>query len=109
MSTRRGTWHGAPRVAHKKHRGLARKEKFRLGKLKFHDIPMAHGHVVVFGVSPPLRNAMGIIHPRTPVLSFAVTLLRGISAFNQTNFGFLPPTRSQPRLGLVGRCGDLAL
>ena len=27
MSTRRGTWHGAPRVAHKKHRGLARKEK----------------------------------------------------------------------------------
>ena len=27
MSTRHGTWHGAPRVAHKKHRGLARKEK----------------------------------------------------------------------------------
>ena len=26
MSTRRGTWHGAPRVAHKKHRGLARKK-----------------------------------------------------------------------------------
>ena len=34
MSTRRGTWHGAPRVAHKKHRGLARKEKVPARKIK---------------------------------------------------------------------------
>ena len=44
VSTRRGTWHGAPRVAHKKHRGLARKEKV-LARKKNHDIPMAHGQV----------------------------------------------------------------
>ena len=53
MSTRRGTWHGAPRVAHKKHRGLARKEKVPARKIKCHDIPMAHGQVALFGVSAP--------------------------------------------------------
>ena len=43
VSTHRRTWHGAPRVAHKKHRGLARKEQVR-----------AHGQVFLFGVSSPL-------------------------------------------------------
>ena len=47
--------------------------------------------------------------PRTSVLSFAVTLFRVGSALDKTNCGFLPPTRSRPRVGLVARCGDLAL
>ena len=40
-------------------------------------------------------------HPRAPVLSCAVTLFRVGSDVIKTNRGFLPPTRSQPRLGLV--------
>ena len=38
---------------------------------------------------------------RASVISFAVTLFRVGSALDKRNRGFLPPTRSQPRLGLV--------
>ena len=51
----------------------------------------------------------GFGHPRTPVLSFAVTLFRVGLILNKTNLGLRTPTRSQPRLGLVARCGDFAL
>ena len=48
-------------------------------------------------------------HPRTSVLSFAVTLVHVGRYMVKYNRGLLPPTRSQPRLGLVARCGDLTL
>ena len=40
-------------------------------------------------------------HPRTSVLSFAVTLVRAEANSDKTNRGLLTPTQSQPRLGLV--------
>ena len=48
-------------------------------------------------------------HPRQWALAFAVTLFPARSNSDKTNRGFLTRTRSQHRLGLVARCGDLAL
>ena len=42
-----------------------------------------------------------LAHPRTSVLSFAVTLFRVGSALDKTNRGFLTTARSQPRVDLV--------
>ena len=47
----------------------------------------------------PQVHVMSHHCPRTPVLSFVVTLFRVGSALDKTARGFLPPTRSQPRLG----------
>ena len=48
-------------------------------------------------------------HPRTSHGCVAVTLLHVALNCTKTKRGFLTTTRSQPRLGLVARCGDLAL
>ena len=48
-------------------------------------------------------------HPRTSHGCVAVTLFPARDKANKTKRSFLTTTRSQPRLGLVARCGDLAL
>ena len=42
-------------------------------------------------------------------LGVAVTWFRVALYSDKTKRGFLTPTRTQPRLGLVVRCGDLTL